>query len=91
MTRPISFIGVGTMGKPMVLNLLKRHYPVTVYDVNPEPIEELREFGAEAAPTGAACAAAAEVVITMLPSSPHVEQAVAAPAVRSRACARAAS
>ena len=79
MTRPIGFIGVGTMGKPMVLNLLKRHFPVTVYDVNPEPIEELRELGAEVAASCAACAAAAEVVITMLPSSPHVEQAVLGP------------
>ena len=79
MTRPIGFIGVGTMGKPMVLNLLKRQFPVTVFDVNPEPVEELREFGAEAAASCRECASAAEVVITMLPSSPHVEQAVLGP------------
>jgi 3-hydroxyisobutyrate dehydrogenase len=76
MTRPIGFIGVGTMGKLMARNLLGRHYPVTVFDLNPEPVEELREFGAEAATSCADCASRAEVVITMLPSSPHVEEAV---------------
>lgn len=76
MTRTIGFVGVGTMGKLMVTNLLKRHYQVTVFDLNPAPIEELRELGAEAATSSAEAAAAGEVVITMLPSSPHVEEAV---------------
>ena len=79
MTRPIGFIGVGTMGNLMVRNLLKRHYPVTVFDVNPDPVEELREFGAEAAASAAECASKGEVAITMLPSSPHVEAAVLGP------------
>jgi 3-hydroxyisobutyrate dehydrogenase len=60
----------------MARNLLGRHYPLTVFDLNPEPVEELREFGAEAARSCADCASRAEVVITMLPSSPHVEEAV---------------
>src|SRR5438067_1127127 len=79
MTHPIGFIGVGTMGKLMATNLLRAHYPVTVYDLNPEPIEELRELGAEAAPSAAVCASKGRVVITMLPSSPHVEAAVLGP------------
>ena len=76
MIRPIGFIGVGTMGKLMASHLLKAHYPVTVFDLNPEPVEELRELGAEAATSAALCARDARVVITMLPSSPHVEAAV---------------
>ncbi len=76
MTRPIGFIGVGTMGKLMARNLLARHYPVTVFDLNPEPVEELRELGADAAASCADCASRGDVVITMLPSSPHVEEAV---------------
>ena len=76
MTRPIGFIGVGTMGSHMARNLLKHHYQVTVFDLNPAAVDELREFGAEAAATSAECASRAEVVITMLPSSPHVEEAV---------------
>jgi len=76
MTSRIGFIGVGTMGKFMATNLLKRHYAVTAYDLNPAPIEELREFGIESAPSCAEAAAAGDVVITMLPSSPHVEEAI---------------
>ncbi len=76
MTSKIGFIGVGTMGKFMATNLLKRHYAVTAYDLNPAPIEDLREFGIESAPSCAEAAAAGDVVITMLPSSPHVEEAV---------------
>jgi len=76
MTRKIGFVGVGTMGKLMAINLLKRNYPVTAFDLNPAPVEELREFGAEAAASSAEAAAAGDVVITMLPSSPHVEAAV---------------
>ena len=76
MTRKIGIVGVGTMGKLMAINLLKRNYPVTAFDLNPAPVEELREFGAEAASSSAEAAAAGDVVITMLPSSPHVEAAV---------------
>jgi 3-hydroxyisobutyrate dehydrogenase len=79
MTKKIGFIGVGTMGKLMAINLLKRNFPVTAFDLNPTPVEELREFGAEAAGTGAEAAAAGDIVITMLPSSPHVEAAVLGP------------
>jgi len=67
------------MGKLMAINLLKRQYPVTAFDLNPTPVEELREFGAEAAASSAEAAAAGEVIVTMLPSSPHVEAAVLGP------------
>jgi 3-hydroxyisobutyrate dehydrogenase len=76
MTERVGFVGVGTMGKLMAINLLKRHYQVTAFDLNPAPVEELLEFGADRAASGAEAAAAGEVVITMLPSSPHVEEAV---------------
>ena len=76
MAERVGFVGVGTMGKLMAINLLKRHYPVTAYDLNPAPVEELLEFGAERAGSSAEAAAAGDVVITMLPSSPHVEEAV---------------
>jgi 3-hydroxyisobutyrate dehydrogenase len=76
MTERIGFVGVGTMGKLMAINLLKRHYQVTAFDLNPAPVEELLEYGAERAGSSAEAAAAGEIVITMLPSSPHVEEAV---------------
>ncbi len=79
MTERIGFVGVGTMGKLMAVNLLKRHYQVTAFDLNPAPVEELLELGAERASSSAEAAAAGDVVVTMLPSSPHVEEAVLGP------------
>jgi 3-hydroxyisobutyrate dehydrogenase len=79
MSTKVGFVGVGVMGKLMAINLLKRHYPVTVFDLNPAPVEELLEFGAEKAGSSAEAAAAGDIVITMLPSSPHVEEAVLGP------------
>ncbi|MFN8522498.1 MAG: 3-hydroxyisobutyrate dehydrogenase [Chloroflexota bacterium] len=71
----IGFIGVGTMGKSMARNLLKAHYQVTAYDLNPAPLDELREFGADVATSAAACAAAGDVVITMVQGPADVEAA----------------
>ena len=79
MKQKIGFIGVGTMGKPMVANLLKSGYPVVVYDINPKPMEELREKGAEIAKSSKEIAELSEVVVTMLPKSEHVEDVVLGP------------
>src|SRR3954447_7335886 len=79
MSTRVGFVGVGTMGKLMAINLLKHHHQVTVFDLYPVAYDELRELGAETAASGAEAAAAGDVVITMLPSSPHVEEAVLGP------------
>ena len=41
----IGFIGLGVMGKPMSLNLIKAGYSLMVYDINPDPVRELVEAG----------------------------------------------
>ncbi len=74
--RKIGFIGLGIMGKPMAKNLLKAGYPLTVYDIVPEKVEEVVEAGADAGSSGKEVAEKSEVVITMLPNSPDVEEAV---------------
>jgi 3-hydroxyisobutyrate dehydrogenase len=76
MTQNIGFIGLGTMGKPMALNLMKAGYLLTVYDINPKPVEELKEKGASAAQSSKEVASRSEIIITMLPKSEHVEAAV---------------
>jgi 2-hydroxy-3-oxopropionate reductase len=76
MMKQIGFIGLGIMGKPMALNILKAGYQLTVYDVNPEPVEELVLAGARAAVSAREAAAGREAVITMLPNSPEVKIAV---------------
>lgn len=72
----IGFIGLGIMGKPMAKNLLKAGYDLVVYDTKEEIIAELVECGAKAACCNKELAAQADVIITMVPNSPHVRAAV---------------
>ena len=69
----IAFIGLGNMGGPMARNLLKAGHSLTVFDVVKRNVETLRAAGAAAAGSAKLAAAAGELVITMLPSSPHVK------------------
>jgi 2-hydroxy-3-oxopropionate reductase len=74
--KKIGFIGLGIMGKPMARNLLKAGYELVVFDVVPERMEELVQAGGAAGSSSKDVAARSEVVITMLPNSPHVREAV---------------
>ena len=68
----IAFIGLGHMGNPMCRNLLKHGHKLKVYDVVGDLAKKLEREGCEVASSAAECARGSEVVITMLPSSPHV-------------------
>lgn len=72
----IGFIGLGIMGKPMSKNLLKAGYDLVVMDKNQEAVDEVVAAGAKAAATPKAVAEQVDVVITMLPNSPHVKEVV---------------
>jgi 2-hydroxy-3-oxopropionate reductase len=74
--KKLGFVGLGIMGKPMARNLVKAGYDVTVFDVRPEPVAELVAAGAKAESSARNVAACSEVVITMLPNSPHVKEAI---------------
>ena len=74
--KKIGFIGLGIMGKPMAKNLLKAGYSLTVYDIRPEPVKEVVAAGAEEGKSSKDVAEKSEVVITMLPNSPEVKEAV---------------
>jgi 2-hydroxy-3-oxopropionate reductase len=71
----IGFIGLGIMGRPMAKNLLKAGYSLVVYDKF-APSGDLVARGAEAAASNKEVAAQSDVIITMLPNSPHVREAV---------------
>lgn len=77
----IGFIGVGVMGGPMTLNLLKAGHDVTVYARHPEKpeVQEVLNAGAKLAPSSRAVAIVSEMVITMVPNSLQVEEVVAGP------------
>lgn len=70
----VGFIGLGIMGRPMAGNLLKAGYELVVCDFNKDAVADMVSGGAEAAENGAVAAAGCEVVITMLPNSPHVRE-----------------
>jgi len=74
--KKIGFIGLGIMGKPMAVNLLKAGYSLTVYDIRPEPVKEVVAAGAQEGKSSKDVAGRSEVVITMLPNSPEVKEAV---------------
>jgi 2-hydroxy-3-oxopropionate reductase len=74
--KKIGFIGLGIMGNPMALNLIKAGYSLTVYDIRPEPVKEVVAAGAKEGRNSKDVAAQSEVVITMLPNSPDVKDAV---------------
>ena len=69
----IAFIGLGNMGAPMARNLLKAGHALIVYDVVKKNLDALESAGATTARTAAQAAGQADLVLTMLPSSPHVK------------------
>lgn len=69
----IAFIGLGIMGKPMAKNLLKAGHQLRVFDRNAGTLEEMKAAGAEICSCSAETAEGVDLVITMLPNSPHVK------------------
>ncbi|WP_314174459.1 2-hydroxy-3-oxopropionate reductase [Streptomyces winkii] len=72
----IGFIGLGIMGTPMVRNLVTAGYDVTAYDLDPARVDAAVKDGGTPASSIADAAREADVVITMVPASPQVEQVV---------------
>ncbi|PLZ00101.1 3-hydroxyisobutyrate dehydrogenase [Burkholderia sp. WAC0059] len=72
----IGFVGLGNMGAPMALNLLKAGHVPTVFDLNPRAVQLLVDAGAKGAGSPRAAASDAEVVISMLPAAVHVRSAL---------------
>ncbi|UZE96594.1 3-hydroxyisobutyrate dehydrogenase [Alkalimarinus alittae] len=72
--KKVGFIGLGHMGAPMALNLLKAGYDLKVFDLNPTALKALADAGAATTASAMDAANDVDVLITMLPSSPHVKQ-----------------
>jgi 2-hydroxy-3-oxopropionate reductase len=68
----IGFIGLGLMGKPMALNLLKKGFPVVAHSRSRGPVDEVVAAGGRAASSPAEVARAAKQIVTMLPDGPDV-------------------
>jgi 2-hydroxy-3-oxopropionate reductase len=72
----VGFIGIGTMGREMAINLAKAGHRVKAYDVRREAVDALAPFGIDAAASIADASTAADAVVTMLPDTPDVEAVV---------------
>jgi 2-hydroxy-3-oxopropionate reductase len=72
MADTIGFIGLGLMGKPMALNLLKKGFAVVVHSRSRGPVDELVAAGGTAAGSPGEVARAASKIVTMLPDGPDV-------------------
>jgi 4-hydroxybutyrate dehydrogenase / sulfolactaldehyde 3-reductase len=75
----VAFVGLGTMGRPMALNVVKGGFALRTFDIVPSALEALATAGATAAASPADAASGADIVITMLPNGSHVEEAVFGP------------
>jgi len=75
----IGFIGLGIMGKPMARNLIKAGYSLTVHNRSRGAVDELVREGAKDGRTPRGVAEESDMIITMLPDSPDVQQVVTGP------------
>ncbi|MFE5580942.1 2-hydroxy-3-oxopropionate reductase [Kitasatospora sp. NPDC056531] len=75
-SRKIAFVGLGIMGKPMAVNLVKAGHQVTGFDLSQASIDAVIAAGGQGAASIADAVKGAEVVITMVPADPHVEAVI---------------
>ncbi|QMU68700.1 2-hydroxy-3-oxopropionate reductase [Streptacidiphilus sp. P02-A3a] len=74
--RTIAFIGLGIMGSPMAANLVRAGHTVTGANLTQPPVDKLIAAGGKGAAGIAEAVAGAEIVITMVPADPQVEEAI---------------
>lgn len=72
MQQTIGFIGLGNMGGPMALNLLKAGFQVQAFDLNANALAQVAEAGAVAAASAEAAVQGADFIVSMLPAGKHV-------------------
>jgi 2-hydroxy-3-oxopropionate reductase len=77
MAETIGFIGLGIMGRPMAKNLMEAGYELVLYNRTREKAEELAGDGVTVAESPREVAEQSDIIITMLPDSPEVREAVA--------------
>ncbi|XP_014247312.1 3-hydroxyisobutyrate dehydrogenase, mitochondrial [Cimex lectularius] len=71
--KKLGFIGLGNMGASMSMNLVKKGFDVTVFDINKAACERVSKVGAKVAGSTQELAQNVEFILTMLPASPHLK------------------
>ena len=77
MLKPVGFIGLGNMGGPMALNLVKHGFPLVVNDIDPLKVVPLRERGAKVEDSAERVAAAVERTICIVETTAQAESVIA--------------
>lgn len=72
--KKIGFIGLGNMGKPMAVNIAKAGFDLTVYDLRPEPLEELRQLGTKVARSPAELGERCDIIEIVVVNDTQVEE-----------------
>jgi 3-hydroxyisobutyrate dehydrogenase len=75
----VAFIGLGTMGAAMAANLARAGFVVTAWNRTPGRAPELDELGVSVAPTPAAAASGADIVVVCVSDTPDVEAVLFGP------------
>ena len=75
-SQQVGFIGLGTIGKPMASNILKKGFDLRVFDVRPEPMKELEARGAKISRNPKELSSQVDVVITMVPGPRETREVV---------------
>jgi 3-hydroxyisobutyrate dehydrogenase len=76
MIKKVGFVGLGTVGRHMAINLMKGHYDLTVYDSNAETVSELVKLGATGAETAIEATKGKDLVIVILAEREELEAAL---------------
>ncbi|PYN40147.1 MAG: 2-hydroxy-3-oxopropionate reductase, partial [Candidatus Rokuibacteriota bacterium] len=77
MALAVGFIGLGNMGRPMALNLVKHGFPLVVHDIDPAKVEPLRARGAAVADSAERVADSADRTICMVETTAQAEAVIA--------------
>ncbi|MEE9399883.1 MAG: NAD(P)-dependent oxidoreductase [Dehalococcoidales bacterium] len=78
--KKIGFIGLGSMGKPMAINIAKAKFPITVHDIREEPLAEMKKLGAKIAKNAEEVGRESDTVVVMVLTYPQVKEVVLPPA-----------
>ncbi len=76
MIEKVGFVGLGQMGREMVVHVAKAGFQVRAFDLRPEALAGLAEVGVAAAASVADAACGADAVVTVLPDTPQVQEVV---------------
>lgn len=75
----VAFVGLGVMGREMARNLVAAGFEVAAFDLEPAALEAAAASGARPVRTLGEATADADIVVTMLPDTPQVEEVVRGP------------